>query len=92
MKLAEEFAELVRKDERFELPVPPKLGLVCFRLKGSNEINEELNKRINDEKKIHITPSKIDGTYILRFAVCSKFTVSSDVQFAWEQIQKNLIQ
>ena len=57
---------------RIVLPVPPKLGLVCFRLKGDNEMNEKLNKRINDDRKIHITPSKIKDTYILRFAVCSR--------------------
>lgn len=72
MKLAEEFAEMVTQDSRFELPVPPRLGLVCFRLKGDNEMNEKLNKRINDDRKIHITPSKIKDTYILRFAVCSR--------------------
>ena len=86
VKLAEEFAALVRTDERFQLPVPPKLGLVCFRLKASNAVNETLNKRINEAGKIHITPSKIRETYILRFAVCSRFTVETDIQLAWEEI------
>ena len=31
--LAEEFAILVETDDRFELFVPVRLGLVCFRLK-----------------------------------------------------------
>ena len=76
----------MRSDERFQLPVPPKLGLVCFRLKASNAVNETLNKRINEAGKIHITPSKIRETYILRFAVCSRFTVETDIQLAWEEI------
>ena len=25
-------------------------------------------------------------TYILRFAVCSRFTVESDIQLAWQEI------
>ena len=28
--------------------------------------------------------------YILRFAVCSKYTVSTDVKFAWEEVLRNL--
>ena len=86
VKLAEEFAALVRADERFQLPVPPKLGLVCFRLRASNTVNETLNKKINDAGKIHITPSKIRETYILRFAVCSRFTLETDIQLAWQEI------
>ena len=39
---------------------------------GPNNLNEILNKRINDGGKIHITPSKVGPTYILRFAVCSR--------------------
>ena len=86
VKLAEEFAALVRADERFHLPVPPKLGLVCFRLRASNAVNETLNKKINEAGKIHITPSKIRETYILRFAVCSRFTLETDIQLAWQEI------
>lgn len=33
VKLAKDFHQLVEKDERFEIPVPPSMGLVCFRLK-----------------------------------------------------------
>ena len=59
VKLAEQFADLVAKDSRFEMPVPSTMGLVCFRLKASNAVNETLNKNINDTGKIHITPSMI---------------------------------
>ena len=86
VKLAEDFANLVKQDDRFELPFPPKLGLVSFRLKASNTVNQTLNKKINDAGKIHVTPSKVADTYILRFAVCSRFTVESDIQLAWQEI------
>ncbi len=33
IKLACEFHQLVAKDYRFEVPVPPAMGLVCFRMK-----------------------------------------------------------
>ena len=59
---------------RFELATPVTMGLVCFRLKGhSNALNERLNQMINEEGKIHLTPSQIgDGLYILRLAICSR--------------------
>ena len=86
VKLAEDFAELVKQDDRFELPFPPKLGLVCFRLRASNTVNETLNKKINEAGKIHMTPSKVRDTFILRFAVCSRFTLETDIHFAWQEI------
>ena len=33
VKLAEEFHKMLSEDDRFEFPVPPAMGLVCFRLK-----------------------------------------------------------
>ena len=90
VELAKQFAAMVEKDARFELPVPAAMGLVCFRLKGSNTVNEKLNTRINEAAVIHVTPSKIRETYILRFAVCSRFTVESDIQLAWDEVRRQV--
>ncbi|XP_023323819.1 aromatic-L-amino-acid decarboxylase isoform X2 [Eurytemora carolleeae] len=90
VELANQFAEIVQTDPRFELPTPPRMGLVCFRVKASNVVNEKLNKKINEAARIHITPAKIRDKYILRFAVCSRFTVSTDIEFAWTEILRNL--
>ncbi|XP_035685126.1 aromatic-L-amino-acid decarboxylase-like [Branchiostoma floridae] len=84
--LAKEFEALVRSDERFEVTAKVVLGLVCFRLKGSNDLNELLLKKINDGKKIHLVPSQVRGAYFLRFAVCAATTASQDVSYAWEII------
>ena len=35
VQLANHFHKLMAADERFEFPVPPAMGLVCFRLKVS---------------------------------------------------------
>ncbi|CAG5136399.1 unnamed protein product [Candidula unifasciata] len=87
VSLAKQFESLVRSDPRFEIFGAVTLGLVCFRLKGPNSTNEALNKRINDDRRIHLVPSKVKGTYFLRFAVCASSTQSSDVTFAWSVIQ-----
>jgi aromatic-L-amino-acid decarboxylase len=63
---------------------------ICYfyRLKGSDEINEALNKKINDNGKINVTPCHVNGKFILRFAVCSRLTESEDIQLAYDEISK----
>ena len=67
--------------------MPPAMGLVCFRLKASNLVNEKLNKKINESGKIHLTPAKVGDIYILRFAVCSRLTEEEDISLAWREVQ-----
>lgn len=85
--LAHEFEELVRQDNRFEIVTEVVLGLVCFRLKGSNERNETLLRRINGHGVIHLVPSKVGDTYFLRLAICSRFSESTDIQLSWNEIR-----
>ena len=47
MALAKHFELLIRDDERFEIPARRHLGMVVFRLKGQNELTENLLKRLN---------------------------------------------
>jgi hypothetical protein len=54
--------------------------------KGSNDYNEQLLKLINDRKRIHMMPTCIEGRYILRFVVCSRFTESGDIEYAYKEI------
>jgi len=60
--------------------------LVCFRLKGSNENNEALYKKINARGLIHLVPSKINETYFLRMAVCSRFSEVKDLTLSWKEV------
>lgn len=84
--LAKEFEQKVRSDPRFEIFSPVELGLVCFRLKSSNEMNEKLNQMINSSKRIHVTPTRVHDVFVLRFAVCAASTESQDIDFAWNEI------
>lgn len=85
---AKQFEALCCKDDRFEIFGKVQMGLVCFRLKGSNELNEALLKRINGRGKIHMVPSKINDVYFLRMAVCSRFTVSEDMEYSWAEVSE----
>nr|XP_045599000.1 aromatic-L-amino-acid decarboxylase-like [Procambarus clarkii] len=84
--LAHQFENHVKGDSRFEIILPVTLGLVCFRLKRDNEVNEALLKNLNAGGVIHLVPSKIRSTYFLRFAVCSSMTEPYDVDKAWEEV------
>uniref|UniRef100_A0A4W4E4E7 Aromatic-L-amino-acid decarboxylase n=1 Tax=Electrophorus electricus TaxID=8005 RepID=A0A4W4E4E7_ELEEL len=86
--LAKEFERLVRNDERFEICADVVLGLVCFRLKGSNELNELLLRRINGARRVHLVPCQLAGAFVLRFAVCSRTTESRHAQEAWRHISE----
>lgn len=85
---AKQFETLCRKDDRFEIVGKVEMGLVCFRVKGSNELNEALLRRINGRGKIHMVPSKINDVYFLRMAVCSRFTVSEDMEYSWAEVSE----
>uniref|UniRef100_A0A674DE40 Aromatic-L-amino-acid decarboxylase n=2 Tax=Salmo trutta TaxID=8032 RepID=A0A674DE40_SALTR len=86
VELAKEFESLVRADQRFEISADVVLGLVCFRLKGSNEVNETLLKRINNGRKIHLVPCLLSGQFVLRFALCARTTESRHIREAWRLI------
>ncbi len=81
IQLADYFVTLISKDDRFEIafPAAARLGLVCFRIKNSsNELNEQLLKALNDDKRI----------YLVRLAICSWLTEEKHVKFAWDVIDQ----
>ncbi|XP_061633151.1 aromatic-L-amino-acid decarboxylase isoform X2 [Phyllopteryx taeniolatus] len=84
--LAKEFESLVRADKRFEICADVIMGLVCFRLKGSNELNQNLLKRITKSREIHLVPCHLTGRFVLRFAICSRTTESRHIRQAWRHI------
>ncbi|XP_071660526.1 aromatic-L-amino-acid decarboxylase-like isoform X2 [Patagioenas fasciata] len=88
IRLSHQFEDLVLQDERFEICAEVVLGLVCFRLKGSNELNKELLKSINEAKKIHLVPCHLREKFVLRFAICSRTVESTHVTFAWQHISQ----
>jgi aromatic-L-amino-acid/L-tryptophan decarboxylase len=55
-------------------------------MKGTNESNEALLKRINGRGHIHLVPSKVNDIYFLRMAVCSRFTVPEDMEYSWKEV------
>ncbi len=83
ISLAARFAEHVRADARFELPTPPALGLVCFRLKSSNEDNATLMARVVATGKLFLVNTLLGDLFTLRLAVGSPATTPEHIDAAW---------
>ncbi|XP_033627723.1 aromatic-L-amino-acid decarboxylase-like [Asterias rubens] len=90
VSLAREFESFVRQDDRFEIVADVVLGLVCFRLKGSDTLNEELLDRVTKTGKIFMVGSHLNQQFIIRFAVCAAQTKSEDILYAWNAIKEEV--
>uniref|UniRef100_A0A1I8HY23 Aromatic-L-amino-acid decarboxylase n=1 Tax=Macrostomum lignano TaxID=282301 RepID=A0A1I8HY23_9PLAT len=90
VSLAKEFEALILADGRFEVVEEVTLGLVCFRLKGTNEATEALYRTLREDQRIHLVASKFhsSGVYFLRFVVCSSQCESKDIRFAHSVIME----
>jgi aromatic-L-amino-acid/L-tryptophan decarboxylase len=88
VRLAQQFAEWVHADKHFELVVPPPLNLVCFRLRGSDEMNQQLMDALNRSGKIYLTHTKLNGRFVLRLSVGQTNTSEHHVKAAWKAIQR----
>uniref|UniRef100_A0A1B0GJF5 Putative aromatic-l-amino-acid/l-histidine decarboxylase n=1 Tax=Lutzomyia longipalpis TaxID=7200 RepID=A0A1B0GJF5_LUTLO len=84
--VAKHFESLVLRDRRFEICNDVKLGLVCFRLKGSDKLNEKLLSNINASGKVHMVPANINDKYTIRFCVNAEYATDEDVEYAWDVI------
>jgi aromatic-L-amino-acid/L-tryptophan decarboxylase len=88
VSLARELANWIEADHRFELVVPPRLGLVCFRLHAGDEANERLVNDLNASGDIYLTHTKVNGRYVVRFAIGGPLTRRHHVAAAWRFIQR----
>ncbi|XP_018787163.1 PREDICTED: alpha-methyldopa hypersensitive protein-like [Bactrocera latifrons] len=92
IRLAERFEQYVLADSRFELFAKRSMGLVCFRVKDSNDLSTELLKRLTDHKKIYMVQAIFQGKTFLRFVVCGVEPKECDIDFAWQEIDSQLSQ
>ncbi|XP_065162575.1 tyrosine decarboxylase-like [Atheta coriaria] len=85
--LAKYFAELVAKDDDYEVLNDVKLGLVCFRIIGSDGLNRRLLAFINASGKMHMIPSMVSGKYAIRFCVVAEHASKKNMDDAWMLIK-----
>jgi len=86
--LAQQFAEWVGNDERFELAAPAPLNLICFRHKGGDNANQTLLEHLNRSGDLYLTHTRLNDRLTLRFCVGQTNTEARHVERAWKRIQQ----
>jgi aromatic-L-amino-acid decarboxylase len=86
--LAQQFAEWVGNDERFELAAPAPLNLICFRHKGGDDDNQTLLEHLNRSGDLYLTHTRLNDRLTLRFCVGQTNTEARHVERAWKRIQQ----
>ena len=92
VNLAKRFEAHVAKDPRFEVVVPRRFALVCFRLRPKQEGEDtELNSRllmaVNGSGCAFMTHAVVGGIYIIRCAIGSTLTETRHFDSLWKLIQ-----
>ncbi|GJN20754.1 hypothetical protein PR202_gb08171 [Eleusine coracana subsp. coracana] len=91
------FEGAVAKDERFQVVAPSKFSLVCFRLirppgfpddGDVNDVNRELLATVNATGRAFMTHFVVDGTFVIRLAVCGAATEMRHVRDVRDLMQR----
>jgi aromatic-L-amino-acid decarboxylase len=88
VRLAVLFEDWVREEPGWEVVAPRHFSLVCFRLDGPDETNEELLRRVNASGEIFLSHTRVGGRYALRLAIGSDRTTEDDVRRAWSVLRR----
>jgi aromatic-L-amino-acid decarboxylase len=88
VELAQQFAEWVRADERFEVAAPAPLNLVCFRRRAGDEANQRIMDRLNTSGDLYLTHTRLNDRLTLRMSIGQSQTELRHVERAWQRIRE----
>ncbi len=87
VELAQQFAEWVRADERFELAAPTPLNLVCFRHRTGDEANQRIMDQLNASGDLYLTHTRLNERLTLRMSIGQSQTELGHIERAWQRIR-----
>jgi aromatic-L-amino-acid decarboxylase len=87
LALTESIARRIENDARFEIAAPVSLTLVCFRLRGGNDLNQQLLDSLNATGRAFFSHNILDGKLVLRWAIGNIHTTPADIDSEWNEIQ-----
>jgi len=87
VRWSQALCERLRADPRFEIVTEPVLSLFTFRLTGADDdAQQALVNRINDDGRIYLTQTRVQGRTVIRVQVGQFDTTEADVATAFDVI------
>ncbi|PAV88866.1 hypothetical protein WR25_01734 [Diploscapter pachys] len=87
-RLAKKMEALLAADSKFEICNDVFLGLVCFRMRGSDDLNQQLLTRLNSSGRLHMVPASLNDRFVIRFCVCAENAMDDDILHAYDIINQ----
>tara|TARA_B110000114_G_C15060297_1_gene385095 strand:+ start:26 stop:1261 length:1236 start_codon:yes stop_codon:yes gene_type:complete len=82
---AVDLADRLKGNPQFEIVTEPILSLFTFRLVGADDTAQiDFVNRINDDGRIYITQTKVDGRIAIRFQIGQFDVTETDILFAYD--------
>jgi aromatic-L-amino-acid decarboxylase len=78
----------IQSDPDFELAAPVPFGLVCFRYRDSDEVNQRLLSELNATGKAFLSHTVLNGKFVLRCAIGNFQTTEQDLRETWDLIRE----
>ena len=86
--LAEQLANRLESDPRFDLVAPHPFALVCFRCTESDEATTRLIEAVNATGEVAWTGSELDGRPMIRVSIGQRATEQRHVDALWALIDQ----
>ncbi len=89
-----ELARWIEAAPDFELVTAPRLALLTFRYRppdvegeeSLDRLNERLLHALNDDGRLYLTQTRVQGRYVIRFTIGQRTTTREHVARAWQVI------
>jgi aromatic-L-amino-acid/L-tryptophan decarboxylase len=89
LRLAQLFTEWVNEDPQFELAAPTVMGVVCFRVVGTDDsLNGRLVEQINAAGETYLMQTKLRGRAAMRMGLGNLLTTEEHLRRVWEIIKE----
>jgi aromatic-L-amino-acid decarboxylase len=83
VSMTHELLDRIAADPRFEICAPAPLSVVCFRQRGTDELNRMLLDAINGSGRFFMSATAAQGRYVLRIAVGNVLTTRTTLDELW---------